>query len=306
MMSELQVRAAKRTPFERYFKDPTVGFLAVFLWSFFSILPIDVASWLGGQLGIVFSFILRKKKKIALFNLRRCFPEKTEAERKKILSDMWRHLGRMAAEMPHGWKMNNRVKVNGAEHIEQVMALKRGGLLVSGHIGSWELCGPTLKTFGIVLHPVYRAANNPWIERFIFSKRNSVGAKLIPKGTAGAKLMIELLKNGEYIGILCDQKLREGIDVPFFGYPAKTAPAIATLALKYSTPILPIRFVREKGTHYTCHIYKPLDIPNTGNKTEDTYQIMLSINKLLESWIREKPEQWLWIHHRWDKTEYPK
>ena len=240
-----------------------------------------------------------------MFNVKRCFPEKTEKEQKKIITDMWRHLGRMAAEMPHGWKMEGRVQIKGGEYIEQVKSLNHGGMIASGHVGSWELCGPTLKRFGIILHPVYRAANNPWIEKFIFSARKAAGAKLIPKGTTGAKLMIELLRNGEYVGILCDQKLREGIDVPFFGYPAKTAPAIATLALKYNIPIIPIRFIREKGAHYTCYCSKPLELPNTGNKTTDTYQIMLSINQILESWIRERPEQWLWIHHRWDKTEYP-
>lgn len=305
-MSELQVRAAKRTWFERYFKDPIVGVIAIFLWYLFRLLPLDVASWLGGLFGRFMGAILCKKQKVALFNLRRCFPEKTEQERKKIASGMWEHLGRMAGEMPHGYKMNKRVQVKGEEYFEQVKSLKRGGIIFSGHIGAWELCGPTALRFGVVLNPVYRAANNPWIEKYIFSERKKIGAILIPKGTTGAKIMIELLRNGEYVAMLCDQKLREGIDVPFFGYPAKTAPAIATLALKYNLPIVPMRFVREKGANYTCYISKPLDLPSTDNKTSDTYQIMLTINQILESWIREHPEQWLWIHHRWDKKEYQK
>ncbi|MBP5534178.1 MAG: lysophospholipid acyltransferase family protein [Alphaproteobacteria bacterium] len=303
-MSELQVRAAKREWYERWFKDPAVGFLAIFLWGLFRILPLDVASWLGGWLGRAFSVFLPEKKKVALFNLKRCFPEKTEEEHKKILAGMWEHLGRMAGELSHGWGVGKRVKVVGAEHFEEARTRGKGGFIASGHVGNWELCGPVLMKFGIILHPVYRAANNPWIEKFIFSHRKIKGMQLIPKGTAGARLMIELLRNKEYIGILCDQKLREGIDVPFFGYPARTAPAVATLALKCDLSIVPTRIIREKGAHYTCYFSKALDLPNTGDKTADTYQLMLTINKILEDWIKEHPEQWLWIHHRWDKAEY--
>ena len=304
-MSELQVRAAKRQWYERFFKDPLVGLLAIVLWSVFGILPLDMASSLGGWMGKLLPCFLRKKQKIALFNLARCFPEKSEEERKKITRDMWEHFGRMVAEIPHARKMINRIKIEGMEFFDQIKNVGKGGLLASGHVGNWELIGPLTLSLGILMHPVYRAANNPWIEKFVFSRRRTKGVCLIPKGTSGAKLMIELLRKGEHIGILCDQKLREGIDVPFFGYPAKTAPAVATLALKFNVPILPFRVVREQGAHYTAHFYKPLDIPNTNDKTADTYQLMLSVNQMLESWIRERPEQWLWIHHRWDKSEYP-
>ena len=304
MSSELQVRAAKREWYERWFKDPVIGILAIFLWGLFRVLPLDVASWFGGWLGRVFSVFLPSKNKVALFNLKRCFPEKTDAERKKILSGMWQHLGRMIGEIPHGRKMEKRIQIKGKEYVEEAKKLGKGGFLASGHVGNWELIGPVLMSMGTPLHLVYRAANNPWIERFIFSRRRVKGIHLIPKGTAGARLMIELLRNKEYIGILCDQKLREGIDVPFFGYPAKTAPAIATLSLKYDLSIIPILVSREKGAHYTCYFSKIMDLPNSGDKTADTYQLMLSINKMLEGWIQEHPEQWLWIHHRWNKEEY--
>lgn len=304
MTTELQVRAAKRQWYERWFKDPAVGFLAIFLWGLFRILPLDVASWLGSRLGIVFSWFLPAKNKVALFNLKRCFPDKTEKEHKKILSGMWQHLGRMLGEIPHGRKMEKRIQIKGAEHLEEILKLGKGGFIASGHVGNWELVCPTLMRFNIPLNLVYRAANNPWIEKFIFSRRQTKGIHLIPKGTAGARLMIELLRDKQYIGILCDQKLREGIDVPFFGYSAKTAPAIATLALKYDLPIVPARIVREKGAHYTCYFSKIMDLPKSEDKAADTYQLMLSINKILEEWIKERPEQWLWIHHRWNKTEY--
>ncbi len=305
-MSELEVRAAKRSTFQRFVKDPAVALLVLFLWILFRILPLDAASWVGGRLGVGFSYILRGKNRIALFNLQRCFPEKTDAERQKIAKDMWRHLGRMMGEMPHARKMQHRVQIIGQENAKALSCDGKGGFIASGHVGNWELVAPITLSLGFPIHVVYRAANNPWIEKFIFSHRRTKGVQLIPKGTHGAKMMIELLKKGERIGILCDQKLREGIDVPFFGHLAKTAPAIATLALKYDLPIVATRVVREKGAHYKCYFYPPFKVKNTGDKKADTYAVMFQINQILEGWIRERPEQWLWIHHRWDKSEYPK
>ena len=306
MKDELSVRAAKRTYFERFIKDPFVGLVIIFLWYFFKLLPLDIASALGGLLGRSFKYVMPKKQKVALYNLQKCFPEKSKAEHKEIVRKMWIHFGRMAGEMPHANKMLKRIKVYGSEYMEQLKNDGKGGFLASGHIGNWEFAGPLTTLSGMPLHLVYRAANNPWIERFIFQNRNLGGVQLIPKGAAGAKKMIELLKSGEHIGILCDQKLREGIDVPFFGYLAKTAPAVATLALKFNLPILPARVVRDKGANYSCYYYKPLVLSNSVDKNADIYEIMCQINKILEDWIRERPEQWLWIHHRWDKSEYPK
>ena len=306
MNSNLSVKMAKRKWHERFIKDPIVGFVVIFLWYFLKLLPLSVASNFGGLLGRSLKYVMPKKQKIALYNLEKCFPEKTDVERKEIAQKMWIHLGRMAGEMPHATQILKHIKIHGIEHIETIKNDEKGGFLASGHIGNWEFAGPLTTSLGVPLHLVYRAANNPWIEKFIFQNRNLGGVQLIPKGSAGAKKMIELLKADEHIGILCDQKLREGIDVPFFGHLAKTAPAIANLALKFDLPIIPARVVRDKGTNYSCYYYTPLTFQNTGDKTADTYEIMCQINKILEDWIRERPEQWLWIHHRWDKTEYPK
>ena len=306
MKNGLSFRAAKRKWYERFIKDPLVGIIAISLWFFFKILPLSVASFLGGCLGRLFKYILPKKQKVALYNLKKCFPEKSEKEHLEIAKKMWIHLGRMLAEMPHAKTLLKRVKVEGVENMMLLKDDNKGGFLASGHVGNWELAGPLTTTAGVPIHLVYRMANNPWIEKFIFQNRHLGGVQLIPKGNAGAKKMIELLRDGEHIGILCDQKLREGIDVPFFGHLVKTAPAIATLALKFNIPIMPARVIREKGTKYICHYYKPLEFTPTGDKTADTYKIMSDINKILEDWIRERPEQWLWIHHRWDKSEYLK
>ncbi|MBE6449321.1 MAG: lauroyl acyltransferase [Alphaproteobacteria bacterium] len=306
MKSNLNVKVAQRKWHERFIKDPLVAVVVLFLWNFMKILPLKVSSGMGANLGKILKYVMPKKHKIALYNLKKCFPEKSDEERLDIANKMWIHFGRMIGEMPNASKLIKNIKVEGAEHLELIKKDGKGGFLASGHVGNWELAGPLTTSLGVPLHLVYRAANNPWIEKYIFQNRHFGGVQIIPKGSAGAKQMIELLKNNEHIGILCDQKLREGIDVPFFGHLAKTAPAIATLSLKFDLPILPARVVRDENCNYVCYYYPIIKPVDTGDKTKDTYDLMLKINQMLEEWIREKPEQWLWIHHRWDKSEYPK
>jgi Kdo2-lipid IVA lauroyltransferase/acyltransferase len=122
--------------------------------------------------------------------------------------------------------------------------------------------------------------------------------KSVPQG---AVKIARAIKNNEAIAMLVDQKMNDGIPVPFFGLTAMTAPAIAELALRYDAPIIPARVIRIKGANFETIIYPPLVYTKTGDKGKDVYNIMLTINQMLESWIREHPEQWFWVHKRWPK-----
>ena len=125
----------------------------------------------------------------------------------------------------------------------------------------------------------------------------------IPKGPAGARLMLKVLKENQFISILCDQKFREGLTVPFWGKPAQTATAMATLAIKMNVPIMMARCVW-KGKYYELEIMPPLLIPKDLPREKAEYEIMVQVNRIYESWICEYPEQWLWIHRRFDKKIY--
>lgn len=300
------VRVGKRTFFERFFKDPVVGLIAFFFLSFFKILPLDGASWLGEKIGVGLGKIAKKKNKIALHNLRKCFPEKTHKEHLKIIDGMWRHYGRLVGELPHKKALKKRIEYVGMENLKLAKEDGKGGFLCSAHFGNWEIAGIVTAEQDMPLHLVYRTANNPWIEKLVYQKRKDKGVVLIPKGIAGARMMIELLNKNEHIGMLCDQKMREGMWVPFFGCPAQTATAMATMALKLNVPIFPSYAVRLKGARYRCVIGGPLEYAKTGDREKDTLTIMTKVNELFEEWIRQNPEQWLWIHHRWPKEEYKK
>jgi KDO2-lipid IV(A) lauroyltransferase len=93
----------------------------------------------------------------------------------------------------------------------------------------------------------------------------------------------------------------DGIAVPFFGRPAMTAPALAQLALKFDCPVVPARVVRLNGVQFQLIVYPPLEIIKTGNRQQDALALMTQVNAMIEGWIRERPEQWLWLHRRWPK-----
>jgi KDO2-lipid IV(A) lauroyltransferase len=99
--------------------------------------------------------------------------------------------------------------------------------------------------------------------------------------------------------LLVDQKLNDGIAVPFFGRPAMTAPALALLALHFDCTVLPARVERLHGAHFRLTIEPPLSLARTGNRTADAAALMTEVNRTLERWIRHRPDQWFWLHRRW-------
>jgi KDO2-lipid IV(A) lauroyltransferase len=117
----------------------------------------------------------------------------------------------------------------------------------------------------------------------------------------GAREIISILKKGEHVGMLVDQKLNEGMAIPFFGRDAMTAEAVALFALRIKCKLYPARIERLHGVHFRFSIYPPLHVENTGDREKDVRKVLTDINMLLESWIRERPEQWLWTHRRWPK-----
>ena len=153
------------------------------------------------------------------------------------------------------------------------------------------------------INPVFRTANNPYINKMLFGRREGTH---IPKGPLGARLMLQVLKDNQFISILCDQKFREGITLPFFGMPAQTATAIATLALKMNVPIVMVKAIKQADGKYVLTIHPPLPMPIGLPKMDAEKQIMMQINQIYEMWIKENPEQWLWIHRRFDKHLYNK
>ncbi len=287
-------------PFRRM-KNAVHAMLAHLLVFLVRLLPLDQASGFGGWLGRTIGPLFRVAR-VARHNLAQAFPEKTATEIDAILCGMWDNLGRYVFEFPHlehiGFSgPDARVEIIGAEHCDALRDDDRAGLFISAHMANWELASRSITSRGVRLHGIYRAPNNPMMES-LFTKQNQ-GGELLPKGAKGAKRALQLLKAGEHLGILIDQKMNDGIAVPFFGRDAMTAPAVAQFAYRYDCPIVPVRVERLGGARFRITYHAPMALPDTGDRHADILQAMTDMNAQLESWIRERPEQWFWVHRRW-------
>ena len=296
-----RIPGLRRSLFRRLITDPLEGIGVGLFLLIFAILPLHLAEKLGAALGAFVGIFAGKRNRIGLFNLRVAFPEKTEEERRKILRNMWRHFGSLIADLPHNRQILKEASFEGVEYLRKAHISGKGGFVCSAHIGNWELSVDKQVAPGFIMNPVYRPANNWFLDKLLFSRRQGVK---IPKGRTGARLMIETLKQGKFVSILCDQKFREGMNVPLFGMPAQTATAMATLSIKMNVPIIMVKAIRQKNKRYLLTTYPPLNMPIGLPKQQAEYQIMSTVNQIYEKWIRENPEQWLWIHRRFDKRLY--
>lgn len=288
----------KKLPWTKKIRYALLTALAYSLYGFFRIMPLETASALGGTL---MERIGPKMKHdaIARENLAAAFPEKTQAEREKIIKGMWNNLGRTLAEYPHLRGIWKNVDYTCENHFTQVKDKGGPAIFFGGHLANWEIVTHGAKQAGLPLHVVYRKPNNPWVDSLLRYARGAGATSHIVKGREGAREILTAIKKGGSIGMLVDQKLNEGIPVPFFGREAMTAEAIAYFALKFDCPIYPTRVERLQGAHFRVTTLPPLTILKTGDKNADVKTILVTINNLFEDWIRERPEQWLWIHRRW-------
>jgi len=224
------------------------------------------------------------------------------AERENLLRRMWDNLGRTAAEYPHVHAMSvgagKRIELVGLEHVESALAEGRGIIFFSAHCANWEAFGRVTTVVGVPMNMVYRAPNNPSTE-WLFVRRGNRGAEMLPKGSKGARRSLELLRKGKALGMLLDQKMNDGIAVPFFGRDAMTAPALAQFALKFGCPVLPAHAVRLRGAHFRVIVEPPIAIPETEERHTAILSTMTEVNRIIEGWIRGHPDQWLWLHRRW-------
>src|SRR5271165_1949044 len=275
---------------------------AAFLVAVFGLLPLDCASALGGALARRIGPFLGISKRARL-NLRRALPELSETEIARVVAGMWDNLGRVAGEYPHLQKIRvfepvGRVETRGLDHVDRAVAAGRRMIVFSGHIANWEIAALAAVQYGISVAQIYRAANNPLVDRMITRLRGDAG-ELIPKGAVAARRAIATLRRGAHLTMLVDQKMNDGIPVPFFGRPAMTAPALAALALRFDCDVLPARVERLGGAHFRLTVFPPLPLPRSDDSHANAAALMAQVNAILETWIRDRPEQWFWVHRRW-------
>ena len=270
-------------------------------------LPVDAASNLGGFLGRNIGPRLPVSAR-ARRNLRLVFPEKSAAETARILRGMWDNLGRVAAEYPHIGEIaapeSGRIEWIDSAPVRNMRDQGTAGILVSGHLGNWEVMTAAAIRRGLDMTIIVREPNNPFVRPMIERLRAVAGGMRAPKGILGAKAAFGALRQDRVLGLLYDQKMNDGISVPFFGIDAMTPAAPAQLALRLDCPLVPVRIERIGPGRFRLSSFEALALPDSGERQADTVAVMASLNEILEGWIRDKPEQWLWLHRRWPDAAY--
>jgi len=264
-------------------------------------LPVDWASAFGGWIGRSVGPRMAQTRK-AQRNLARAMPENSPEQNRRIIRGMWDNLGRVIAEYPHLPRIcatleGGRVETHGSDIMRELIRSRKPCIVFGAHLGNWEVQHLMARHVGLQLGLIYRAPNNPWVDYLLRRYRDA--PLLFHKGREGARELFAHLRRGGHAGMLVDQKMNDGIPVPFFGRDAMTAPAIAQLALRLGCVIVPARIERLRGAHFRVTVFPPLEPRQTGDRAVDERSMMVEINNMIEGWIRERPEQWLWLHRRW-------
>lgn len=224
-----------------------------------------------------------------------------EVNAKQTLVNVWDHMGRIIAEFPHFYSMDDEkflehVELVGDKHLKKLQKEARGGIFISAHYGNWECMPRRIALAGLNMMVLYRPSNNETVDGIFQKTRSNVDLKYVPTEKRSMIKFAREVQNGGYAGMLVDQKQRKSLSVPFFGMPAPTMSIAADLAKKYNCPLIPMRNVRIGENKYQVEICKPIEPGNDSSK-----KIMEKLHGVMEGWIRERPDHWLWLHRRWGK-----
>jgi KDO2-lipid IV(A) lauroyltransferase len=270
--------------------------------------PIKTADFLGRATRLIGP--LTREQKIGRANLVAAFPEKSPEEIEKILDGVWDNLGRLGAEFAHldhvwdhdpAFPEKGRIEISPRTHelFAKLRLQEKPVLVFAAHIGNWELPAVAAAAHGLDAAILFRRPNNAAANRIIEELRAVKMGTLIPAGRDAPLKMAEALRKGLHVAMLVDQYFTNGIDVTFFGRKTKANPTLARLLRQIECPIYGVRVVRLPNHRFRAEISEEVEPVRNASGQIDVQQTMQAITSVVEGWIREYPDQWLWLHRRW-------
>ncbi len=286
----------------RYLKYFIQFLIIIILFLFFKILGYEKGSNLGALIGKIFGKYLRSEniilKNISLIN--NASKEKINNSN-RIVEDVFSNYGRILSDYIYlknfrNGKLNNRIKVQGIEILEEIKKKNKKVVFVSGHFSNFELMAMIIDSIGINLSAIYRPLNNIFLNKIMENIRVKYICKnQIKKGKRGTREMLAYLKKNFSVALMIDQRVTEGIKCDFFGKPAFTTTIPAQIVKKFGCEIVPVYVERIENINFNLTIENPLKF----EKTETVEGITLKLNKVLEKMILNNPSQWILTHNRW-------
>ena len=283
-------------------------------WPFIKILgilPRALARATGIGLAWVVYLLHVRLRQVGMRNLTMVFPEKSEAERARILRGEFASLGRQLAEVcqfPRYTPENVEqvVVYDGLENYQNAYARGKGVLFLTAHFGGWELSAFTHSLHGHWMHVVVRAMDNVYLDRLIRQYRTMHGNQIVEKDDF-VRGLLAAMRAGEVVGILMDTNMTppQGIFVDFFGISACTASGLARIALKTEAAVVPTFTIWDAGLgKYRLRFDPAVELVRTDDLEADIKTNTQRFTSIIEEYVRKYPEQWLWVHRRW-KTRPP-
>jgi KDO2-lipid IV(A) lauroyltransferase len=250
-----------------------------------------------------------RKHRVGRANLAAAFPDKTAAEIEQILGGVWDNLGRFAVEIAFLDRMRVRPDDHAPDgyydqaaldHFEQIRSKPVPTAFFTAHLANWEISALAAARLGVDLSVLYRAPNVRAISDAVLKMRAGCMGTLIASGFDAPLRLAGILQRGRHVGMLVDQHDHRGVDVTFFGRTCKASPLLAQLARHTDCQVRGVRIVRlADGNHFRGEVTAPLVLPRDAEGLVDMQATMQAVTSVIEGWVREHPEQWLWLHRRW-------
>ncbi len=267
----------------------------------------DRASDLCGAMARRFGPLLPSHR-IGRANLRAAFPDKDPAWINATLRAAWDNLGRVAGEYVHLGRLwdydtdhpnTGRIVTDDAQMFIELQNDGKPALCFAAHLANWELPAVMAAAHGLPSAVLYRMPNNKAVANEIARIRAPLMGRLIRSRAQAPLEMAAALDRGEHLGMLVDQHFSRGVDVTFFGRRCKTNPSIARLARQFDCPVVGVRVIRLPDRHFRIAAEGPFALPRDADGRINVQQTTQMINSVVERWVRENPDQWLWFHRRW-------
>ena len=274
-------------------------------------MPLDLAVAVSARLWRLIAPWQRRHRR-ALENLAIAFPDRSPSEREAIALGMWENLGRVMAETMQIDRLihdRNRIEIVNKQVFLRYKDKLGPAIGVSLHMGNWELAIWPLTVAGANPAAVYRTVKNPYVDSYLRNQRRDLypggllGKGIVDgsreEGQKTARLIMDFVRNGGRLGLVCDLYDKQGLAVPFFGKPARSVVIPAMIARRVGARIWMARCIRV-GTRSRFRIeIKELKVPRTANASDDVTWTTAEMQRQFEAWIREAPEQWMWSNRRW-------
>ncbi len=250
-----------------------------------------------------------KETKLARANIAAAFPEKTEAERERILAGVGETLGRQAVEYAFLQQLvegfdpahptEGPIEAYGLEHLYALRESSKPAILFGAHLGNFELTPALGAKLGLPMTALFRPPANAHVAAEIEKCRNAYLGRMVVSGPGAAFEIADALKRGRHIGVLVDQRISEGQVIPFFNRPSLSNPIVGVMARIFNCPVHGGYAVRLPDGRFRAVLTPALDLPRDERGKVDVEGANLVVHSMVESWIREYPDQWLWLHDRW-------